>query len=373
MSETTEILKPQTIDEIRNIIAGHQTILPIGNRTKPGCSLISANAAATAIRPAVVSLSQCSGIIEYQPSEFTFTALAGTRVAEIASVLKERNQYLPFDPLLVDAGATIGGTIASNAAGPGRFRYGGVRDFLLAVRLIDGNGASIFGGAKVVKNSAGFDIPKLMVGSLGRLGVLTELTFKVFPMQQNQTTIQVTCHSHEEAIDRMSFAARSQWELDSIDYRTVEKTVCLKVMGPERSNRLIAREIIDLWDGDAAIISTQDGERYWTSVRELEFASPDAVIVKIPTATTSFLELTRAFANNPAVEMHSSVAGSLTWLAIKSRESVAEVHETLRQLSLAGLVFRTPAETTWLGMRQPRAIDDAIKQAMDPANKFPGL
>ena len=372
MSELTKVLRPTAIDEIRQIIVGHRSVFPIGNRTKPGCGSVFANGNENDNRPALVSLTELSGIIEYEPSEFTFTAHAGTRVSEIADVLKQRNQYLPFDPLLVDAGATLGGTVASNAAGPGRFRYGGVRDFLLAVCLVTGDGETIRAGAKVVKNSAGFDIPKLMVGSLGRLGVMTELTFKVFPIQSSQSTIQVRCRSHEEAIEMMSAAACSRWELDAIDYRAAERTVHFRIAGPEHSNGLIAGEILERWHG-AAVISSDQSDRFWSSVGELGFAGPESIIAKVPTTTTSFLELTRSFADNRNVEIHLSVAGSLVWMAIKSEKAVSDVDKTLQQLSLAGLVVRGSADRTWLGHRHSRAIDDAVKQAMDPANRFPGF
>ena len=372
MSNPDDVLRPRTIDEVRQIISGHETVLPIGNGTKQGCCWSIGNDG-DLVRPTVFSMSELSGIVEYQPSEFTFTALAGTSVAKIADVLKEKNQYLPFDPMLIDAGATIGGTIASNAAGSGRFRYGGVRDFLLAVRLFAGDGTSIFVGAKVVKNSAGFDIPKLMVGSLGRLGVLTELTFKVFPIPPNQTTIQVSCHSHEEAIERMSFAASSKWELDSIDYRSADSTIAFKVTGPEQSNQLIANEVLEYFNGDATHVSSLEGDRYWTSVRELKFAPPEAVIIRVPTTTSTFLELVREIEDDPNVDMHLSCAGSLTLLALKFPGAITRMDEVFRKLALSGLVFRGLATTTWLGERNARAIDDAIKQAMDPTNKFPDL
>ena len=112
----------------------------------------------------------------------------------------KQGQYLPFDPMLSAAGATIGGTVAAGISGPGRYRYGGIRDFLLGVQFISSDGAVINAGGKVVKNAAGFDIPKLLVGSLGRLGVMTELTFKVFP----QPVAQRHCESHVRRTNRRS-------------------------------------------------------------------------------------------------------------------------------------------------------------------------
>src|SRR5436190_11409249 len=113
-----------------------------------------------------------SGMMEYDPAEFTFTALAGTPLAVVQKELAGNGQYLPFDPPLAAQGATLGGTVAAGLSGPGRLRYGGVRDFIVGVQWVDGSGTVIRGGGKVVKNAAGFDFPKLFTGSLGRLGIL---------------------------------------------------------------------------------------------------------------------------------------------------------------------------------------------------------
>ncbi len=102
------------------------------------------------------------------PEECTFTALAGTRVAEIERALAAHGQYLPFDPPLTAAGATIGGTVAAGISGSGRYRFGGVRDFLLGACIVDGEGRVLQAGGKVVKNAAGFLLHQAMVGSVGR-------------------------------------------------------------------------------------------------------------------------------------------------------------------------------------------------------------
>ena len=139
----------------------------------------------------VLDMSGLRGVVEYEPNEFVFTALAGTPVAEVVAMLAEHGQYLPFDPPFAAAGATLGGAVASGLSGPGRYRYGGVRDFVIGVRFVDGLGQLVRGGGKVVKNAAGFDLPKLMVGSLGRLGALVELSFKVFPKPPAFATLRV--------------------------------------------------------------------------------------------------------------------------------------------------------------------------------------
>ena len=167
-------LTPTTPAELVEAVRSQPHVLAIGARTKPRLSQVPNDVC-------LISTGALRGIVEYEPEEFTFTALAGTSVREIGQVLAEKGQYLPFDPMWVEAGATLGGTVAAGLSGPGRFRYGGVRDFILGVRFVDGRGRLLRMGGKVVKNCAGFDLPKFFVGSLGRYGALAEITFKVFP------------------------------------------------------------------------------------------------------------------------------------------------------------------------------------------------
>lgn len=163
-------------------VAAAQKVLPVGAGTKAGLCLAD---------PSIerIDMRDLCGIVAYEPSEYLITVLAGTPVSQVQAALAEKNQYLPFDPLFVSRGSTVGGAVASGVSGPNRLLYGGVRDFVMAVELIDGLGKLVRGGGKVVKNAAGFDLPKLMVGSQGRLGIITEVTLKVFPVPQASATL----------------------------------------------------------------------------------------------------------------------------------------------------------------------------------------
>ncbi|MDB4730400.1 FAD-binding protein [bacterium] len=255
------VASPQTFDELRTIVKSEASILPVGNRTKQPL--------ATDQKASLVSLRDMKGILEYEPSEFTFTAFAGTTIAEVNQALQQRQQYLPFDPMLIAAGATLGGSVGAGLSGPGRFRYGGLRDFVLGVKFLSGDGEVINSGGKVVKNAAGFDIPKLLTGSMGRLGVMVEMTFKVFPMPGCNQTLTVACDSLETAMQRMSVAASSAWELDAIDYRPATQSIFLRVAGPEKVNQILVKKINDLWGADVTELS--NGAAVWQSVTELAF------------------------------------------------------------------------------------------------------
>ena len=124
-----------------------------------------------------------AGILEYQPEELVITACAGTPLKEIEAALIEKNQMLAFEPPYFGESATFGGAIAAGLAGPNRMSVGNLRDFVLGVRMMDGKGQDLAFGGKVMKNVAGYDISRLLPGSLGTLGLLLEASVKVLPRQ----------------------------------------------------------------------------------------------------------------------------------------------------------------------------------------------
>lgn len=137
-------------------------------------------------------------IVDYQPTDMTVRVEAGTSLAALQAALGENGQWLPLDPPLPDR-ATVGGMIAANLTGPCRLSQGTVRDFLIGVRVVHADGTQIKGGGQVVKNVAGYDVPKLYCGSLGTLGVIVEATFKVRPRPENQATVAVAFASADKA------------------------------------------------------------------------------------------------------------------------------------------------------------------------------
>lgn len=130
-----------------------------------------------------------AGDIRYEPSELVFTARAGTRLAEIETLLAANNQMLPFEPPHFSPNATLGGMIAAGLSGPRRPWGGAVRDAVLGVKLLNGRGEVLRLGGQVMKNVAGYDLSRLMVGALGTLGVLLEVSVKVLPRPAEERTL----------------------------------------------------------------------------------------------------------------------------------------------------------------------------------------
>ena len=131
-----------------------------------------------------------SGILEYQPEELVITACTGTPLKEIEAALKEKNQVLAFEPPHFGKHATFGGAIAAGLAGPGRISVGNFRDFVLGARIIDGKGQDLAFGGKVMKNVAGYDVSRLLPGSMGTLSLLLEASVKVLPKPAATATLR---------------------------------------------------------------------------------------------------------------------------------------------------------------------------------------
>jgi glycolate oxidase FAD binding subunit len=132
-----------------------------------------------------------SGVVAHEPTELVITARCGTPLAELEAVLDAAGQMLPFEPPHFGAGATVGGCVAAGLAGPRRASAGGVRDYLLGARLLVGSGEVLAFGGSVMKNVAGYDVARLAAGSLGVLGVITEVSLKVLPKPVAEATLRL--------------------------------------------------------------------------------------------------------------------------------------------------------------------------------------
>ena len=134
-----------------------------------------------------------AGIVDYEPSELVVTAWAGTPLAELEGALHEKGQCLPFEPPHFSDGATVGGMVAAGLSGPGRASVGAVRDYVLGAQLLNGRGEILDFGGQVMKNVAGYDVSRLLAGSLGTLGAITRVSLKVLPMPPAEATLRFAC------------------------------------------------------------------------------------------------------------------------------------------------------------------------------------
>lgn len=355
------VLSPASFDELVDAVRSTPRLLAIGAGTKPRLSSVD-----------VVKLSTAKlrGISEYDPSEFTFTTAAGTPLREIAAALAERGQYLPFDPMLADAGATLGGTVAAGLSGPGRFRFGGVRDFILGVRFVDGAGRLLRMGGKVVKNAAGFDLPKFFTGSLGRFGVLAEITFKVFPRPASVRTLRLDAATPEDVVNVFTSAASSRFEFDALDLPPGESGVLARLAAPAAALDALAREVLARWPG--AIVSDDEAEKAWTDLREFLWCEPAQPLVKVALAPSSVVSLAQAVQSLDGARLHVSAGGNAAFVALSAATHTPAFDGQLRKLGLSAMTLRGESPL-WLGVRACPAIAAAVKHALDAENRFPSL
>ncbi|MGE0098245.1 MAG: glycolate oxidase subunit GlcE [Hydrogenophaga sp.] len=141
------------------------------------------------VRGEPLSTKGWSGIVSHEPSELVVTVRAGTPLAELEAVLAEQGQCLPFEPPHFGPGGTVGGMVAAGLAGPARASVGTVRDYVLGARFINGRGELLTFGGQVMKNVAGYDVSRVLAGSLGQLGVITEVSLKVLPFAPAEATL----------------------------------------------------------------------------------------------------------------------------------------------------------------------------------------
>jgi glycolate oxidase FAD binding subunit len=145
-----------------------------------------------ALQGDVLDTRSLSGIINYEPSELVVTVLSGTPLRDLESALAAAQQHLAFEPPHFGSDTTVGGMVASGLSGPGRATAGAVRDFVLGARLVNGLGEHLTFGGQVIKNVAGYDLSRLLCGSWGTLGLITEVSLKVLPLAPAEATLRCT-------------------------------------------------------------------------------------------------------------------------------------------------------------------------------------
>jgi len=350
------------VERVKHCAEHGQKFLPIGNKTKPHLATVNRDDVQR------YSMAAWSGVIEYQPFEFTITAKSGTRISELKSLLEAEGQFLPFDPLFVRGGATLGGTIATGVSGPGRLLFGGLRDFVLGVQFIDGLGHLVRGGGKVVKNAAGFDLPKLMVGSLGRLGVLTEITLKVFPAPTGYRTLKLTCSSLPAALNHISALMLLPIDIVAIELDG-EANLYIRIAGNEETTSTLAKRIRDhLGSSGGEEWLGEKETQWWSEAAELAWSDEMRYLVRVPLTLQDVENLDRRLKRIGAVRRYSAAANAV-WIALDSSLAWGELPYLLQEAKLRGVVVRGEGNII-IGSYDALSFAQRIQRAIDPQNVF---
>jgi len=224
-------------------------------------------------------------------------------------------------------------------------------------------------GGKVVKNAAGFDLPKFFVGSLGRFGVLAEITFKVFPQRPAARTLQLEVDGAEAATRIAVQAASSRWEPDALDCLPNGKTVCLRLAGPTEAVEAISREILSRWKGQ--MLAEAEAEKVWSDLGEFCWA-PGGPLIKVPITPAIWPKFDRAIRALDGARIHVSAGGNVALVSLTDGTAFGRLEEALHTLGLCGLTLRGEVPL-WSGVRSKTTITSAVKEALDPQNRFPSL
>ena len=319
ISEPTYLVFPSTVDILAQIVkeasqAGWRMLI-CGNGSKLAWGNITQNV------QLVISTQKCDRLIEHAVGDLTVTVEAGMKLVDLQSILRSHNQFLPIDPSYPDT-ATLGGIVSTADAGSWRQRYGGVRDLLLGLSFVRADGAVAKAGGRVVKNVAGYDLMKLFTGAYGTLGIISQLTFRTFPIVATSQTLLLT--GKAEAVSQLTQTIRNSG-LTPIAMDLLSG-VLVQQLGLTGDVGLIVR-----WQTISESIQQQTKEvketasklnittadycdqaetELWQKYSQIfySFKSNTAVICKvgiIPTGAISFLQLKEIRERNIAVRIHA--------------------------------------------------------------------
>ena len=272
-----------------------------------------------------LSVAGLSGVSLYEPGALTLVAAAGTPVADVEALLAGEGQMLAFEPmdhrvLLGTTGVpTLGGMAAGNVSGPRRIQSGACRDAMLGVRFVDGTGAVVRNGGRVMKNVTGYDLVKLMAGSFGTLGILTEIALKVLPRPEAGATVVLSGLDPQAAVAAMSAALASPFDVTGAAHAPgpVPQT-WLRVEGFETSVAYRAGALRDRLARFGEIAVEADPERHaaiWRAVRDVTDFAGRPVVWRISVKPSDAPGLISELAGAHGSDVRLDWGGGLIWLA----------------------------------------------------------
>jgi len=324
------------------------------------------------VEGAVLSSAAIAGIELYEPGAMTLVAKAGTPVAEIEKLLDGENQRLAFEPmdhrvlLGTNGEPTIGGVVAGNVSGPRRMQVGACRDHLLGVRFVDGSGEVISNGGRVMKNVTGYDLVKLMAGSRGTLGVLTQVSLKVMPKAEAVATVRVP----GAGIEAMTRAMSSPFDVSGAGLAAGD--AYLRIEGFEKSVAYRAEQLMSLVGGN--LVKSD----IWEQIRDVTALKDHTCVWRVclrPSAVQTILD---QMSDKVVVDW----AGGCLWIGA-GEEGALALHQKLQDMANgaghATLIKAPDSLRTEVSVFQPEvaplaAISEGLRAKFDPRGILnPGL
>jgi len=325
-----------------------------------------------------IELHPLSGIVSYDPSELVITARAGTLLSHVEAALAERGQCLAFEPPHFACGSTIGGMIASGLSGPARANVGAVRDFVLGMEIINGKGELLRFGGQVMKNVAGYDVSRLMTGSWGQLGIITEVSLKTLPKPPAEATLRFDC-SQEDALAQLHTWGGKPLPLNASYWQ--EGCLLLRLRGAEAA---VQSAIQDMLGGMRGKI-LEDAQTLWQDCRNQRLPwfsdtfHADLALWRLSLPQTAPPLVLPEGAIGPVIEWH----GALRWVWAPLAQG-AILTALAQQIGGSATLFKiAPSHDTairtaiptanhlpWPANSVLTAIHKRLKQAFDSAEIF---
>ena len=318
----------------------------------------------------VFDVSGHAGIVDYDPTELVITARCGTRLFDVEQAMAQSGQMLAFEPPHFGPKATIGGSVAAGLSGPRRPYAGAVRDLVLGIRLLDGRGEELAFGGRVMKNVAGFDVSRLIAGSLGTLGVILEVSLKCLPLPRAETT-RIFELPADEALRRLNGWSAAPLPLSASCWH--QGRLSVRLSGADSAVAAAARRL-----GGEPL---DDAVSYWAAVRDQthDFFAPfraqnngDATASSGPALWRLSVRATAphtAFGGATMIEW----GGALRWLADQEEGDAEQARAWAAAHGGHATLFRASDKSA--GVFQPLppallALHQRLKAALDPAGIF---
>ncbi|MFI0845039.1 glycolate oxidase subunit GlcE [Mesorhizobium sp. IMUNJ 23232] len=345
-----------------------------------------------------LDLSKLTGVTLYEPEELVLSAKAGTPLAEIGKLLAEHGQELAFEPMdfgpLLGGAAgrgTIGGALAANLSGPRRIKAGAARDHILGIHAVSGRGEAFKSGGRVVKNVTGYDLSKVMAGSWGTLAVATDVTFKVLPAAETETTLVLSGLFDDAAVAAMALVMGSSAEVSGAAhlpetvaarvgdgaFRSAATLLRIEGFGPSVDYR--TRHLREAFGDTAGIdeISGDASKAIWRAMRDcVPFADGSQKPVwRVSMAPGEAHKAVMALRMEVAVEAFYDWAGGLAWLRMESDPEAELLRGLVKRFGggHATLVRANVADRAAIPVFEPQpqalaALSKRLKEQFDPQN-----
>lgn len=303
-----------------------------------------------------------AGVVAYEPTELVITARSGTPLQELETVLAEQRQILAFEPPHF-GDATIGGCVSSGLSGPRRAKAGSLRDFVLGAQLLDGRGKLLNFGGQVMKNVAGYDVSRLLAGSLGTLGIITEVSLKVLPAAECEQT-QVLSLNQADALTTMRAWAALPLPISATAWHAGELRV--RLSGAASAVTAAARQI------GGSTLAQSPARQYWLELREQQlafFAGAEAPLwrIALPATAPALTAHELHEDDNTLLEWH----GNQRWL--RSNLPAITLREMAQRLGGHATLFRGGDKTQGVfSPLQPGllVLHQNLKREFDPSGIF---